>query len=125
MTVILGITTRSALRLFFYNNDANFVRVNEQFLGERNIILGNGERVQTGVDEIVFADGVVWNRFRMAFAVVDFERAALDEADAYYGSGSSDVLFGGKGNDYLSGGAGGDNYIIDSGDGHDVIRRPW
>ncbi|MEM7210441.1 MAG: calcium-binding protein [Pseudomonadota bacterium] len=107
--------------ILFYNDGANFVRLTDQFLGELNIILQDGTRVQTGVDEIIFADGVVWDRYRMSFAVVDFERAALDEADAYFGSGSGDVLFGGKGNDFLSGGGGGDTYIIEMGDGHDVI----
>ncbi|MEM7683452.1 MAG: calcium-binding protein, partial [Pseudomonadota bacterium] len=107
--------------ILFYNDGANFIRLTDQFLGELNIILQDGTRVQTGVDEIIFADGVVWDRYRMSFAVVDFERAALDEADAYFGSGSGDILFGGKGNDFMSGGAGGDTYIIEAGDGHDVI----
>ena len=107
--------------ILFYNDGANFVRLTNQFLGERNIILQDGTRVQTGVDEVIFADGVVWDRYRMSFAVVDFERAALDEADAYFGSGSGDILFGGLGNDFMSGGAGGDTYIIEEGNGHDVI----
>ncbi|WP_272490883.1 calcium-binding protein, partial [Mesobacterium pallidum] len=105
----------------YYNDGANHILLREQFLGELNVILSNGSRVQTGVEEIVFADGVVWDRYRMAFNAVDFERAALDEADAYYGSGSGDILYGGRGNDYMSGGVGGDTYIIEFGDGHDVI----
>ncbi|HMO69721.1 MAG TPA: calcium-binding protein, partial [Novosphingobium sp.] len=107
--------------VLFYNDGANFLRVTDQFLGELNMILQDGTRLQTGVDEIVFADGVVWNRYRMSFAVVDFERAALDESDALYGSGSGDILYGGRGNDYMSGGLGGDTYIFQLGDGRDVI----
>ncbi len=107
--------------ILWYNDGANFLRLTDQFLGELNPILNDGTRLQTGVEEIVFADGVVWDRYRMSFAVVDFDRAAEDEADAYYGSGSGDILFGGKGNDYLSGGVGGDTYIIEEGDGSDVI----
>jgi Ca2+-binding RTX toxin-like protein len=107
--------------IIFYNDDANFIRLTDQFLGERNIILQNGTRVQSGVDSLIFADGQVYDRYRMSFEVVDFDRAALDEADAYFGSGSGDILFGGLGNDFLSGGAGGDTYIYQRGDGQDVI----
>ncbi|WP_270934250.1 calcium-binding protein, partial [Falsiroseomonas oryzae] len=107
--------------ILFYDSGTRFIRLVDQFLGELNPILDNGTRLQTGVDDIVFADGVVWNRYRMAFAVVDFDRAAMDEADAHYGSGSGDIFFSGLGNDYLSGGAGGDTYIFQPGDGHDVI----
>ncbi|MEC3863369.1 calcium-binding protein [Mesobacterium sp. TK19101] len=97
------------------------LKIQDQFLGELNKLLQNGTRIDSGVTEMIFADGTVWDRYRMAFAVIDYERGALDEADAYYGSGSGDVLFGGLNNDYLSGGAGGDTYYIRRGDGHDVI----
>ena len=52
------------------------IRLTDQFLGELNDLLSNGKRVDTGVNAIVFADGVVWDRFRMAMEVVDKERAA-------------------------------------------------
>ncbi|HVJ03762.1 MAG TPA: calcium-binding protein, partial [Sphingomonas sp.] len=100
----------------------NFVRLTDQFLGELNDYTMGGKQFQTGVGAIVFADGVIWDRQRMALEVVDQERAAGDFNDPIVGSGSSDVLLGGKGNDYLSGGAGGDFYIYERGDGQDVIN---
>ena len=72
----------------------------------------NGKQVEAGVNAIVFADGVVWDRFRMAMEVVDKERAAGISTTPDVGSGSADILWGGKGNDVLSGGAGGDIYVF-------------
>ncbi|MEJ2002961.1 MAG: calcium-binding protein, partial [Maritimibacter sp.] len=97
------------------------VRLTDQFLGELNAYLTNGKQYETGVNTIVFADGVVWDRLRMAMEVVDKDRAAGDYNDSLVGSGSADILWGGKGNDYLSGSAGGDYYIYERGDGQDVI----
>ncbi len=99
----------------------NSVRLTDQFLGERNEMLTNGKRADSGVNAIVFADGVVWDRFRMSMEVVDKERAAGLFNDSLIGSGSADVLWGGKGNDYMSGGAGGDIYVFQRGDGQDII----
>src|SRR6185369_9713389 len=97
------------------------IRLTDQFLGERNGLLTNGKRVDSGVSAIVFGDGVVWDRFRMSMEVVDRERAAGLFNDSLMGSGSADILWGGKGNDYMSGGAGGDIYVFQAGDGQDVI----
>ncbi|KMO10197.1 hypothetical protein SQ03_30925, partial [Methylobacterium platani JCM 14648] len=97
------------------------LRLTNQFLGELNGVLPGGGRGESGVASIVFADGVVWDRFRMSMEVVDKARAAGLYNDALIGSGSADVLWGGRGNDYLSGGAGGDIYVFERGDGQDVI----
>jgi hypothetical protein len=99
----------------------NSIRLVDQFLGENNGFLSNGKQFDTGVNAIVFADGVVWDRFRMSMEVVDKDRAAGTFNDSLMGSGSADILWGGKGNDYMSGGAGGDFYIYARGDGQDVI----
>jgi Ca2+-binding RTX toxin-like protein len=98
------------------------IRVQDQFLGELNQRLNSGGQVQSGLDLIVFADGMIWDRTRMALEVVDRERAAGNYNDPYLGSGSADVLWGGKGNDYLSGGVGGDIYVFERGDGQDVVN---
>ena len=98
---------------------ANFVRLTDQFLGELNLYLANGKQFQSGVEQIVFSDGVIWDRFRMALEVAD----PRDTGDVYAGSGSADVLWGGKGNDVLTGGLGGDIYIFARGDGHDVLSE--
>jgi Ca2+-binding RTX toxin-like protein len=106
-----------------FGDGSNAVRIQNQFLGELNDYLTNGTQLQSGVDTIVFADGIIWDRTRMALEVVDRARAAGDFDDSYIASGSSDILWGGKGNDYLSGGAGGDFYVFERGDGQDVINE--
>ncbi|HEX8224132.1 MAG TPA: tandem-95 repeat protein, partial [Allosphingosinicella sp.] len=98
-----------------------FLRITDQFLGELNGFTTAGKRFETGVNSIVFSDGVIWDRTKLAMEVVDRERAEGDHNDPLIGSGSGDVLWGGKGNDSMSGGAGGDVYIFGRGDGQDVI----
>ncbi|MET1112193.1 MAG: calcium-binding protein, partial [Allosphingosinicella sp.] len=100
----------------------NFIRLTDQFLGELNEYATNGKQFESGVDSIIFSDGVVWDRFRMALEVVDYERAEGLFNDPLTGSGSADVLMGGKGNDFLSGNVGGDIYVFRRGDGQDVIN---
>ncbi|MGA9581850.1 MAG: calcium-binding protein, partial [Allosphingosinicella sp.] len=100
----------------------NFIRLTDQFLGELNEYATNGKQFQSGVEQIVFSDGIVWDRFRMALEVVDYERAEGLFNDPLTGSGSADVLMGGKGNDFLSGNVGGDIYVFRRGDGQDVIN---
>ncbi|WP_274603605.1 calcium-binding protein, partial [Rhizobium sp. CFBP 8762] len=97
------------------------IRLTNQFLGELNDYTLTGQQYDSGVSSIVFADGVVWDRFQMAMQVADKTRAEGLYNDSLYGSGSTDVLWSGKGNDYISGGAGGDIYIYQPGDGQDVI----
>src|SRR3569623_1239560 len=60
------------------------------------------------MDNIVFADGTIWNRFQMAMEVALPHNGDI----AIIGSGSADVLWAGSGHQYLSGGAGGDIYIV-------------
>ncbi|WP_091753513.1 calcium-binding protein [Methylobacterium sp. ap11] len=113
---------RDGQDLVLHARGHNFsLRLADQFLGELNGLLPGGGRADSGVASIVFADGVVWDRFRMSMEVVDKARAAGVFNDALMGSGSADVLWGGRGNDYLSGGAGGDIYVFARGDGQDVI----
>ena len=100
-------------------NILNTVRLTDQFLGELNPYLSNGKQMESGVNQIVFSDGVIWDRFRMSMQVAD----SRDSNDVYVGSGSGDVLWGGKGNDVLTGGLGGDIYVFQRGDGHDVISE--
>ena len=97
----------------------NTVRLTDQFLGELNPTTNKGKQFQSGVNQIVFSDGVIWDRFRMAMQVAN----PRNTGDVYGGSGSGDVLWGGKGNDVLTGGLGGDIYIFQRGDGQDVISE--
>ncbi|MGB3408012.1 MAG: tandem-95 repeat protein, partial [Jannaschia sp.] len=93
------------------------LRIVDQFLGELNPSFGSRTQ-DTGVTSIVFSDGVMWDRFRISFAVQD---PGPDDR-TYQGSGTADVLHGGTGNDVLRGDAGGDIYIFRRGDGQDVIE---
>ena len=104
------------LLLSFEGRD-DTLRINDQFLGELNEMTNQGKRLDTGVNMIVFSDGAIWDRFRMAFEVADPQATN----DAYIGSGSADVLWGGEGNDVMRGGLGGDIYVYKPGDGQDVI----
>jgi hypothetical protein len=70
-----------------FGDGSNAVRIQNQFLGELNDYLTNGTQLQSGVDTIIFADGIIWDRTRMALEVVDRARAAGDFDDSYIGSG--------------------------------------
>lgn len=93
------------------------VRVKDHFLGELNNS-GPGFVQDKSMKAIIFADGVLWDQFRIAMEVSN----PRDTNDVYTGSGSLDVLNGGKGNDVLQGGAGGDIYVFAKGDGDDVVN---
>src|SRR6056297_2682870 len=93
------------------------ITVTDQFLGELNPLLSDGGRLDSGVDNIGFAYGTLWIRFRIAMEVSN----PTDEDQVIIGSGSADVLRGGRGNDVLRGGTGGDYYFFDLGDGQDVV----
>jgi Ca2+-binding RTX toxin-like protein len=99
--------------------DGGSITVTDQFLGELNDHASNGKQFESGVNAIVFSDGVIWDRTRLAMMVAH----PADTDDIIIGSGSGDVLWGGKGNDVLKGGAGGDYYIFERGDGQDVISE--
>ncbi|SNB84967.1 Haemolysin-type calcium binding protein related domain-containing protein, partial [Rhodoblastus acidophilus] len=98
------------------NGTSTVVRVKDQFLGEMNDYYGDGVQQTSGVDDIVFVDGTVWDRTTLSFIVAN----ARTPDQVVIGSGSADVLIAGP-NDYLGGGAGGDIYIYRRGDGYNVI----
>jgi len=102
------------------------------------------------LDQVVFADGTVWNRATLLAQVVDVIGGSdndtlngryggpnalygkdgndtllggdgAEEADRLYGENGDDRLYGGAGNDYLDGGAGNDTYVFRRGSGYDAI----
>ncbi|WP_316185679.1 calcium-binding protein, partial [Bradyrhizobium sp. SZCCHNRI1003] len=89
-----------------------------------------------GVDQVVFADGTVWNRAALlaratapgsgnAMLYGDYAANTLTGGtgnDAIYGGAGDDTISGEGGNDYLEGGAGNDTYLFARGDGNDVIN---
>ncbi|CZF77825.1 calcium-binding protein [Grimontia marina] len=90
--------------------------VRNHFLGELNPSFGRRTQ-DTETTAIVFANGVVWDSFSIAYRTADPQ----DTDDVIVGSGALDVLIGGKGNDVLRGGTGGDIYLFERGHGQDVI----
>ena len=113
----------------FYRDGLN-VRIVDKKTGDTLTILGEfyelklslfGGHVgpERGVDEIIFADGTVWNRSDLAKAVSH----PLDSDQKIIGTDHADYLDGGGGQDYLSGGSGSDIYVFGRGYGHDTIEE--
>lgn len=93
------------------------LRIVKQFEGGDAAHQLAGFRPNHGVEEIGFADGVVWDRLDMA-------RAASRPSptnDTLSGSDGKDVLDGGLGNDILSGMDDADIYVFGRGYGQDTI----
>lgn len=77
------------------------------------------------VEQIVFADGTVWDVATVKARVLD----ATDGADVFTGYATDDTLVGAGGNDTLSGAGGNDvlngddgNDVLNGGDGIDTLR---
>jgi len=94
------------------------IRVERQFEGRLPTLFGSDMSDDTGVAEIVFADGTVWDLFDIAEAVRD----PRPTSDTVLGTGSIDYLDGGAGDDLLKGGEDGDRYFFDIGYGHDIVE---
>ncbi len=95
------------------------LRIKRQFEGPLPGLFGGDFSDDTGISEIIFADGVVWGPTDWAFAV---SRSAPTD-DAVIGTSDIDVLDGGAGTDFLSGGRSSDVYKFDRGYGQDRIEE--
>lgn len=73
---------------------------------------------QYSLEQIVFADGTVWNREQIRQAAWFRGTTGIDDI---YGSSLDDTIVAGLGDDALYGGSGGDTYVYASGDGADFI----
>ena len=73
----------------------------------------------SGIEQMVFEDGTVWDR--SAIFAQYFSNAASDSDDPIEGGYSNDTIAGGLGNDALDGGKGSDTYHYTLGDGRDLI----
>lgn len=71
-----------------------------------------------GIEEIQFADGTVFEMPEIMSAV----GTGTDGSDHMVGTMHSDVLLGGLGDDRLEGGDDADLYVVNGGEGHDVIH---
>ncbi|WP_417453881.1 calcium-binding protein [Kiloniella sp.] len=96
------------------------IRVVENFIGEKRTLIGGGNtNPDRGINEIIFANGIVWTAFDIAAAVSN----PTDEDQTITGTWDRDYLDGGAGNDYLSGGDGSDIYVFGRGYGHDIVHE--
>ncbi len=94
------------------------VRLVRQFEGPIPGLFGGDFSEDTGVAEIIFADGTTWDGIDMAWAA-DHPGAG---SDTVTGTSDHDVLDGGTGADSLYGGGEGDVYVFDRGYGNDVVE---
>lgn len=94
------------------------VRVVGQFTGVKPGLIGGNLNTDSGVREIVFADGTIWGPVEIAFAASH----PLETNDNLVGTFATDVLDGGEGDDTLSGGDNGDIYLFDIGYGNDTVH---
>ena len=94
------------------------VRVVRQFEGITPNLFGGDVSDQTGIAEVIFADGVVWDGHDIARQISDPQ--AGDQTIT--GTPTGDYLDGGAGNDHLSGGDDGDIYRFARGYGNDTVR---
>lgn len=83
------------------------------------------------IEQIVFADGTVWDSAAIRAHAIGMEIAGTEgddiltgtlRSDVLMGVGGADVLDGAEGNDLLIGGAGHDTYVFNLGDGVDTIE---
>lgn len=98
------------------NGTDDQLRIVGEFATRYPTLTGYGNDAH-GVSEIIFADGVVWDKVDMA------RESSHPEAtdDVIWGTGQIDFLDGGAGTDFLSGGNEGDVYIYGRGYGQDTI----
>jgi Ca2+-binding RTX toxin-like protein len=118
--------TRDGIDLILHVNGdpSRDIRILGEFTGVRPGLSGGNMNPDRGVAEIVFADGVVWDKRDIA-AAASHPRPDLAVVAA---TADNDVLDGGVGGDTtLIGGDGGDTYLFGRGYGHDTIddQQGW
>lgn len=100
------------------NGTTDELRIVDHFDGRLPGFGGGGDlSSSTGVDFILFADGVQWTPFDVARAV---SRSTSGD-DTIVGTETIDWLDGGAGDDFLSGGNDSDVYVYGHGYGHDIV----
>jgi len=116
--------TRDGIDLILHatvNGEARDITVLGEFIGVRPGLLGGNMNPDRGVAEIVFADGVVWDKQAIAQQVSH----AVAGMTVFTGTPDDDVLDpgAGPGGITMSGGDGGDVYVFGRGYGHDTIEE--
>ncbi|MFA6012764.1 MAG: calcium-binding protein [Desulfobacteraceae bacterium] len=114
------------------DSDVKVIRKNDDLVikvvGTDDQITVMGYFVENGgghVDEIRFADGVIWNVALVKILILtatagDDVLTGNDTDDAIDGESGNDTLYGGSGNDHLTGGEGDD--LLSGDNGHDTLE---
>ncbi|MGZ7086659.1 MAG: calcium-binding protein, partial [Ilumatobacteraceae bacterium] len=117
--------TREGSDLILTVNGTNEqIRVVAEFTGIKPGLFGGNLNGKMGVQQIVFSDGVVWDKSDIATAASH----PRPDLAVLTGTDDHDVLDGGVGGDTtLIGGDGGDTYIFGVGYGHDTVddQQNW
>jgi len=89
--------------------------------GGADAITLSGEGDGSGVDTIVFGNGIVWDRSDIAVHETHDILGTVGN-DTLFGTAGDDTLNGGAGNDTLDGGNGSDTYVFAPGNGQDTVN---
>jgi Ca2+-binding RTX toxin-like protein len=87
--------------------------------GSTTTVVNQFDNEGEGVEEIVFADGTVWDRSQI---VENGYIRGTSAGDTIVGTAGNDVLLPGLGNDLIQSGAGSDTIIYALGDGSDTVN---
>lgn len=102
-------------------DDPQWLRIDNTVTGSsievRNQFTTN---IDDGIEEIVFADGTIWDVDAIADQVTNF--VGTPDADFYFGASTDEAIRGEGGDDILRGEAGSDTYLIGANDGADFIN---
>ena len=113
--------SRQGNNLILTNNATGAqITVLYEFIGENPTLFGQNLNPVTGVQQIVFADGTVWN-----FPDINYNAGLNTEGvnGTLVGATGASVLDGNNGNTLLEGQSEGDMYLYDIGDGNDTIDQ--
>jgi Ca2+-binding RTX toxin-like protein len=99
--------------------DPNDLMINVTATGEAIIVDDHFLGTATGIEQIQFADGTIWNRSQIQAAAW---LQGTSAAETITGTDGDDTILGKGGADTLLGGYGNDTYVYASGDGNDLIR---
>ncbi len=112
--------TRDGIDLILTDKDTGAsIRITNQFEGRWPGSMVGDASFDYGVNQIVFADGSLWNKVDIAEQVSKIDNAST----TIIGSADVDVLEGGGGDDILRGEGDTDIYRYGRGDGKDVIQE--
>lgn len=103
--------------LITVNATSETIRVKHQFADVIPLASDALLSANQGIEDIQFADGTIWETPEIMAAV----GTGSDGDDHMIGTMHSDVFIGAKGNDRFEGGDDADLYVVNAGDGRDVI----